>query len=370
MSIILFIAVLFVLILVHEWGHFIVAKKSGIRVDEFGIGFPPKAWGKKIGETEYTLNWLPIGGFVRIFGEDPTQEHYENIEDKERSFVSKPRYIQAAVLVAGVTMNIILAFILYIGAYMLGMPAAVAEGDMERSLDNPQLLVTTVMPDTPADAGLRASDEIIRVTAGDTTLDSADTLTPSTVSALISEHAGEEVVFELNRRNEPAKVAVVPQTGILDDEPERAVAGFTMTLVGKEVLPFHKAVVAAGVRTYEDLLMITVGLFTFLKDAIVGTADLSTVAGPVGIAGLVGDAAALGLPWLMTFTAFISLNLAVINLLPIPALDGGRLVFVGIEAITRKPIKPAFATRANQIGFVALLALMALVTVSDVVKLF
>lgn len=370
MSIILFIIVLFVLILVHEWGHFIVAKKSGIRVDEFGIGFPPKAWGKKVGETEYTLNWLPIGGFVRIFGEDPTQEHFENIEDKERSFVNKPRYIQAAVLVAGVTMNIILAFVLYVGAYTLGMPAAITEGDPERSLAEAQLLVTAVMPDTPADASLRTSDEIVSVTAGDTVLRGSDALTPSAVSALIGEHGGEEVTFELSRRNDPVVVNVIPQAGLIEDEPERAVAGFTMTLVGKEVLPLHQAIVAAAVRTYEDLIMITVGLVTFFRDAILGNADLATVAGPVGIAGLVGDAAALGLPWLMTFTAFISLNLAAINLLPIPALDGGRLVFVGIEAITRKPIKPAFATRANQIGFVVLLALMALVTVSDIVKLF
>jgi regulator of sigma E protease len=123
-------------------------------------------------------------------------------------------------------------------------------------------------------------------------------------------------------------------------------------------------------RTWSDLYLITIGLGTFFADAVRGQADMAQVAGPVGMVGMVGDAASLGITWLLIFTAFISLNLAVINLLPIPALDGGRLVFVCIEAITRKPIKPAFAVAVNQIGFMFLLALMAFVTISDVIKLF
>ncbi|MBP9759754.1 MAG: site-2 protease family protein [Candidatus Pacebacteria bacterium] len=371
MSILIFIVVLVVLILVHEFGHFIVAKKSGVRVDEFGIGFPPKAWGKKIGETEYTINWLPIGGFVRIWGEDPTQEHYEEGPGSERSFVKKPRYIQAAVLVAGVTMNVLLAYVLFVGAFMIGSPTAVEEGAALGNIRDVRLLVTSILPDSPAEKVLKPGDEIRGVTRGtDTLLESSDTLSPKAVSDFIGLQAGVPVIIDVVRRGEHLSLPVTPEAGLIAEEPNRIVTGFSLSRIGTESMSFPKAVVAAGERTYTGLIDIVVGLGTLVGQAVQGKGDMSQVTGPIGIVGLVGDAAALGTVWLMTFTAFISLNLAVINLLPIPALDGGRLLFVGIEAITRRPIKPAFANRVNQVGFIALLALMALVTIHDIVKIF
>lgn len=366
MTILLFFAVLVVLILVHELGHFLVAKLFGIRVDEFGIGFPPKIWGKKYGETEYTLNWLPIGGFVRIWGEDPTEEHYEDGAGSERSFVKKPRYAQALVLVAGVSMNVLLAFVLYVTAGMMGTPTVVAEGEVNPEVQNARLLVTSVVPQSPAEVSLKPGDEILKVARGETTLSAEEMRSPKAISVFVGAEADTPVVLTVARRGESVEAVVVPRTGVVAEDADRVAAGFSMSFVGMQKLSFLDAVRDGATRTYQGLIDVVMGLYMMIK----GEVNLAQVTGPIGIVGMVGDAAALGTVWLMTFTAFISLNLAVINLLPIPALDGGRLVFVGIEAVTRKPISPTIAVRVNQIGFIFLLGLMALVTVSDVVKLF
>lgn len=370
MTILIFLGVLVALILVHELGHFVVAKKSGIRVDEFGIGFPPKIFGKKFGETEYTLNWLPLGGFVRIWGEDPTAEDYLASPENNRSFVQQPRYIQAAVLVAGVSMNILFAFVLYVSAYLIGMPTALDNLDNTENIHNIQLLVTSILPDSPASEQLKPSDKIVGLHAGTNTLAGDGPMSPEAVASFISSQENEPVTFDIVRHDEELSLTLTPEQGIFVDDPERYGTGFTMSLVGTQRLPIHLAIVEGAQRTYFALIEITVGLFGFFAGLFTGSSDFSQVTGPVGIVGLVGDAAALGFTWLLTFSAFISLNLAVINLLPIPALDGGRLVFVAIEAVTRKPINPVLASRFNQFGFIALLALMAIVTFLDVKNLF
>ncbi len=370
MSILIFLAVLVVLILVHELGHFAVAKWFGIRVDEFGIGFPPKVWGKKYGETEYTLNALPIGGFVRIWGEDPTQEHFEDGPESERSFVKKPRYAQALVLVAGVTMNVILAFLLYTGIFMFGMPTSIDESEVALSTTETRLLVDGTRPDSPASVGLKQNDEIRSLVAGGDILGGDGPILPSEVMQFVQDHAELPIVFKVERGGETVMVELTPRTGIDPEKPEKAIVGMNMILVGTLASGPIESIGKGFVHTYDMLLGVSSGLGNFFMEAIRGDADLDQVAGPIGMAGMVGEQASRGFVWLLMFAALISLNLAVINLLPIPALDGGRLLFVMIEAITRRSIKPAFAVRVNQIGFVLLLALMAVVTASDLFKLF
>jgi len=367
MTVVIFIVVLFLLILVHEFGHFIVAKRSGIRVDEFGIGFPPKVWGKKFGETEYTLNWLPIGGFVRIWGEDPTEEHLEG-PDSERSFVSKPRHIQAAVLVAGVLMNVLLAYVLYVGAFMSGVPIAIDETVLD---EHPEavIIVHDILPNSPASAVFLPGDTILGVRSDDGSLATPEELVPSHVAEFISAHEGKEVYLDIRRGDDSTTVTVTPVTGVNPDAPDLPAAGFVMSLVTVAHMSLFDAIPQAAVTTYETLGAVVAGLWDLISRAVAGTADFSQVAGPLGIVNLVGDASAQGFTTLLIFTALISLNLAVINLLPIPALDGGRLLFVIIESIIRKPIPPSVATRANQIGFMILLGLMALVTVNDVLRI-
>jgi regulator of sigma E protease len=367
MTIILFLAILFLLVLVHEFGHFIVAKKFGVRVDEFGVGFPPKLFGIKKGETEYTFNMLPIGGFVKIFGENPDTESLTGPE-KERSMVHKPRWKQAAILTAGVAFNIIFAWMLFVVGFTVGLPTSISEDDLSRVTD-PKLFVGAVLPDSPAEkTGLQQGDSIYEIVSEREML-TGDPLLPDAVSGFIGSVGTEEILLRIRRGDEDIELTVSPEQGILETEPERFAIGISMEIAGIMKLPVHEAIVEGTTVTYTMLVTVTKNISYFIKDALLFRADLSAVAGPVGIAGLVGEASALGFTYLLTFTAFISLHLAVINMIPFPALDGGRLLIVLIEGVVRRRIAPAVVNTMNTAGFILLLALMALVTYNDIVRL-
>ena len=362
-TILIFLAVLFVLILVHEWGHFIVAKLTGMRVDEFAIGFPPRLFSWKRGETEYSLNALPLGGYVRIYGEDPTA--VGDTLDKARAFGARPKWAQALVLIAGVTMNWIFAWFLLVVIMLVGVPTQIEES---AATVQSVVYIDGVLPGSPAESVLPPQSKLIKVESG------AEALTPilpSTFSNFVAERTGEAIDITYQTKDGVEKtVSIIPQTGVIKDSPDRAALGVSMSLVETVKKPLGKAVVDATKQTIAMTKAITVGLFSLIGSAIVGEADFSQVSGPVGIVGYVGDAAAVGFTSLLFFTAIISINLAVINLLPIPALDGGRLVFVAIETITRRPIPAVWASRVNLVGFALLMLLMLAATVSDVMKLW
>lgn len=359
-TVLIFLAVLFVLILVHEWGHFIVAKLTGMRVDEFAIGFPPKLFSRKRGETEYSLNALPLGGFVRIYGEDPAALS-EGDTDRARAFGARPKWAQALVLIAGVTMNWIFAWFLLVVIMLVGVPTQIEEGDAS---NNSVVYISSVLEGSPADTVLPPQSKLIKVESGETTL---LPILPSTFSDFVASRAGETIdITYQDVSGAENTVSIIPQTGVIKDSPDRAALGVSMSLVETIQKPLGTALVDASVQTWTMTKTIVVGF----GQLITGQVSLNQVSGPVGIAGIVGDAAAVGLTTLLYLTAFISVNLAVINLLPIPALDGGRLVFVAIEAITRRPIPPVWASRVNLVGFAALMLLMLVATVSDISKLF
>ncbi|MFT7507584.1 MAG: regulator of sigma E protease [Acidimicrobiales bacterium] len=366
MTIILFFLVLFILILVHEWGHFIVAKKTGMRVDEFGIGFPPKLFGKKWNGTEYTFNVFPIGGFVRIYGEnaqDAAQDKSEgsNIED---SFTSKSKWAQAAVLIAGVTMNILFAWLLFVIIFMAGLPTAVNENE---ATDTAVLTVTHVMDEGPADiASLPLGAEITAISAGE---EYQALLTPTLFKEFTQAHGDTPLTITYTHGGDEFITSIKPEVGIILDDMERPAVGVALSMIDTVRQPIHMALYEATKVTIHSLGAIAVGITTLFVDSVRGTADFSEVAGPIGIVGLVGDAAEFGFTSLMMFTAIISLNLAVINMLPIPALDGGRLVFVALEAVMRRPINPVWMSRVNFAGFALLMLLMLAVTWSDIAKL-
>lgn len=363
MSVIIFFLVLFVLILVHEWGHFIAAKKTGMRVDEFGIGFPPKLYGIKKGETEYTFNALPIGGFVRIFGENPDSLD-ESDPDKARAFGSRPRWAQAVVLVAGVTMNVIFAWFLFFITFVAGVPTAVDE-----TMASPEavLYISGVLPTSPLYGQIQPGSRIVSIGSGESILNSP---TPTTFSEFIQTNSESEVAINFSKSGEESTVSVTPVLGLIPDAETKAAVGVSLAMVETQSYSVTEAVVSATTATYSGLINIATGLFTLLAQSISGTADFSQVAGPIGIVGMVGDAAGFGLVALLTFTAMISLNLAVINMLPIPALDGGRLVFVLIEAVIRRRINPVWIGRTNLVGFALLMLLMIAVTFNDIMRLF
>ena len=363
MSIILFIAILAALIFVHELGHFSVAKFFRIRVDEFGIGFPPKIFGIKKGETEYTLNWLPIGGFVKIWGEDPSEEVIKG-KDYERSLIAKPRLVQIAVLIAGVTMNVLFAYLLISIAFTLGVSAVITDENRPFAEDTGIVIIQT-LPNTPAStADIRPNDEILGIS---TARDTLENLTAQGVSDFIAANEGEELTITFDRLDIVSQTTVIPK--VLPDTENPAI-GIRLGEVGTVTYPVARAFTEGIGITWNMLQAVTIGILTFFAGAFSLQADLSQVAGPVGIVGLVEDASAFGLASLLTFTALISLNLAIINMMPFPALDGGRIVFVLVEMVKGSRIHPGFVRTANTIGFILLILLMVAITYSDIAKLF
>lgn len=357
MSLIIFFVILSALIIVHELGHFLVAKYYGIRVDEFGLGYPPRAlklfsWRK----TAFTLNWLPFGGFVKIFGENPNEENSKSGD----SFQSKNRGIQAAVLVAGVVGNFFFAWLLISLGFMSGLPSP---SGLSLSLEDSHTVITVVLPDSPAaKAGLKSGDAIISMSRGGSQAE----LSPEALSEFIAASRG-PIELSIKRGKSLFTKTVTPSDSIIAG---RLALGISMETVGIVDLPAHRAF-WEGLKVTGSLMVMTAkAIINLLSQAVLGRADLTAVTGPVGIVGMVGDMRELGWSYLITFTALLSINLSIINLMPFPALDGGRLLFVGIEAITRRPIPPRFFNALNTAGFALLIFLMILITLHDVRNIF
>lgn len=359
MGILTFVVVLVALIVVHELGHFFAAKISKMRVDEFGIGYPPKLFGKKFGETEYTLNALPFGGFVKIYGED--LDHTD--EDSARAFANRPKILQAFVLAAGVAMNILVGWLLIAIVLFSGAPRALTPEQVP-SATNVNLTVTYIVPGSPAaEAEVRAGDIVVSSTYGENNFSGVNV---EEFISHVGNASGEEVSLTVLRGGEEIVLSIVPEEGIIEGQ---GAIGVGLATVGSLEVSFFEALGESVIVTGVLLRDVTVGITTFLFQALTFSADLNQIAGPVGIAGVVADASENGLIPLLSLTALISLNLAVINLLPVPALDGGRLLFVAIESIIRRPIPVQVAQTANTIGFLLLLLLMVVVTISDIGKL-
>lgn len=384
MNIIIFLIILLVLVLVHEFGHFLTAKKFGIRVDEFGFGFPPKLFGKKYGETEYTLNLLPFGGFVKIFGEDvdeadfvevgflDKEETSEKIESAKRSLANKPKYQQALVLFAGVFANFLLAWLLFSVGFMSGFPTSVGSEPAGSKLANVNLTVVSVAEKSPAqDAGLSTGDKIVSVKymnsekAAETIAD----INTNTFKSFILSHLNKKIeIGYIRGGNKNINYTnVTPVTNVADGNP---MIGITMDQIGVAKLPFFGAFYEGMKLNWVMVKGTAVGLYGLIKDGLTGHGSFASVTGPVGMVGIVGDAYKLGFAYLLSFAGLISINLSIINILPLPALDGGRLLFLLIEKIKGSRISPKIVNTANMVGFGALILLMLVITYHDIVKLF
>ena len=374
MTVIIFLIVLAVLIFVHELGHFIFARMNGIRVDSFKIGFGPRLihWTK--GETEYGLNLIPFGGFVKIFGENPDEENTFG-PDKDRSFVHKNRWRQAAVLVAGVLFNFIFAWILYVIVFACGMTAA--PGDFQQYVSrfhDPRTIITYVSDNSPAKkAGLNPGDTITKISVPSThaelslngtssTTKLSATVIPDTVNASL----GTPVIVSFMHGGQASTTTITPSGTLV---PGRFVVGIQLADAVTLRLPILTAIYEATHYTWITMEQTAVGLFIFITSIFQGTAQWSQVSGPVGIAADVGNVLSLGFMSLLMFTALISVNLGIINLIPFPALDGGRILFVAIEGIFRRRISAKFTNIVNTVGYILLMILMVEVTYKDIAKL-
>lgn len=352
---------------VHELGHFLVAKAAGVRVDEFGFGYPPRAL--KIGErwgTIFSLNWIPFGGFVKIFGENYEDGLEEPGSQKiiGKNFTQVSKKWQALILAAGVTFNILFAWLLFSLGFVIGLPTSV-DNDFGAEVKNPVLTITGLTEESPAQkSGLKTGDKIMGLSQADGK--TLQALSLENVSAFIDKSSG-PVNLQIDRGGEVLTFQILPETGIVES---RKVIGISMDMVGTLSLPMHRAIYEGG-RTTLRLSSLTIqGIAALIGSAVIGKADISQVAGPVGIISLVGDASRLGFAYLITFAALISINLAIINLVPFPALDGGRILFVAIEGTTKKKINPKAAHILNTAGFFLLIIIMLIITYRDILRLF
>ncbi len=323
------------LILIHEAGHFVAAKIFGIRVDEFGIGFPPRLFARRSGETEYSVNALPIGGFVRL-------AHEDDDSTDPRSFSSQPAWKKIIVLVAGITMNLVVAWVLFSAVFTVGAPLRV--------------VVTSVVPGSPAAlAGLANGDVIAGFTSVNEFISFSHRGTEAgTPTALTVLRGGSELnVSVLGRKDPPA------------GEGSLGIALVGVGFVGES---FFGALASGAQATYETFLSVASGL-SHLISGIFSKGSLSSVAGPVGIVAMASEVGTAGFSYLIQLIAVISVNLAVLNLIPFPALDGGRAVVAVAEALTRRRFPNSILRGVNAVGFALLLVLMVLVTIQDITRL-
>ncbi|OGC88566.1 hypothetical protein A2419_02770 [Candidatus Adlerbacteria bacterium RIFOXYC1_FULL_48_26] len=378
MTILIFILILVCLILAHEFGHFIVAKAFKIRVDEFGIFFPPRIAAFKWGETEYSLNWLPFGGFVRIFGEDGEAESAQknpssgapltakdfSASTDTRSFAKKNRWIQAAVIVAGIVFNLVLAWLLLTAGYMYGIQTPVQHEGVG-VVQNAQTTIVSVLPGSPVDkAGLMSGDIVTSVITGTSQLESgADA---EQIRDFIGAHQDETIGFTVDRSGETIQALARPVDGLVEG---KKVVGVELDDVGILKLPIHLALVQGAVLGKNITIQTAQGLVGFFSTIVRGQANFSQVSGPIGITSIGSDAVKAGFIETIVLTALISINLAILNLLPIPGLDGGRLFFIIIEGITKRPISKKIAYGFTLVGFGLLILLMLVASYHDVVRL-
>ena len=335
------IFVLGLLVLVHELGHFITAKLAGMRVDEFAIGFGPKLFSVKRGETVYSLRVVPLGGFNDIAGMNP-----EDNDAGERGYCERPVGHRMVVILAGVFMNFLLPIFLFFGIFFFSGV----------STPNPEPVLGTVLADKPAyEAGLRDGDKVIAIDGK-----AIATWTEFTEAVQASEE-GAPLALTVQRGSEELQATVTPT---YDASSKRNVVGVMSALEHQEVGLIDAAVMAVKKTGYLMYMMVD-ALYRLLLE--LSGKDL---AGPIGVAQMAGEVAQMGIVPLLNFTAFLSINLGLVNLFPIPALDGGHFITLCIEAVRGKPLSPKALYYMQSVGVGLLILLMLFATANDLMRVF
>ncbi|OGM97495.1 MAG: hypothetical protein A2735_02055 [Candidatus Yanofskybacteria bacterium RIFCSPHIGHO2_01_FULL_41_21] len=354
---IIFIIVIGVLVLVHEFGHFIMAKRAGMKVEEFGFGFPPRLFSWKKGETVYSFNWIPFGGFVKILGEDGDTR-------APHSFASASFLNRLLVLVAGVVMNFFLAAVLLMIVNFFGLRIGLIDGDTG-SAQNIKVQIVSVTAGSPAEiAGLRPLDAIEGYKENGVVV---PIHTTQDVQDAVASHLGRPLTLEIESGTGVVEKTLTPRV----NPPEgQGAIGISLALTGTIVYPWHEAI-WRGISDAAFLTIATVqGYYSLLKTLFIHGRLIADVSGPIGIAGLTGQAARVGFNYLLQFVAMISINLAVLNIIPFPALDGGRVVLLLIEKAKGSPVHKSAENLINIAGFYLLIVLMLYITYKDIARFF
>jgi len=350
-SIFAFIIVLGILILFHELGHFLVARLFGVGVEKFSIGFGPKIFGKRIGNTDYCVSAIPLGGFVKMVGEDPNAD--VSPDDISVSFTHKHVFKRILIVAAGPFFNLFLAMIIFFGMFQI-----YGTFILEPSIGE-------VKENSPAfRGGLETGDKILAI-------NKIPLERWKDISKIISESNGEELVLHI-QRNESILVAkvkpeLITSKNIFGEDFQRYVIGITSSGDGfSKELNFFQAFSESIIQTYNISKLTIVSIVKLIQGAI----STKTLGGPLMIAQMAGQQAKEGISNLLFFIALLSINLGIINFLPIPVLDGGHLVFFFIEAATGRPVNVKFREIAQQVGIFILVMLMIYVFYNDITRMF
>lgn len=352
LTIIVFLLVLSILVLVHEFGHFLMAKRAGIKVEEFGLGYPPRMLGKKIGETIYSINWILFGGFVKLLGEE--LEEIPKVKDKEKSFWAKSKKTRISVIVAGVLANFILAIVCFSIVYSsAGIPTKTDE-----------VRIVGLIEDAPGiQTGILGGDIVLNV--NDIVIEDVDQFIE-----LVNQEKGKEIAIEVKREGEKLTMFAIPR----EEPPEgEGPLGIVISDMEMKKYPLWQMPFYGTIEGFKEAFawtgLVGRGLGRMLGDLITKGQIPRGIAGPVGIFQITADVARSGILTILQFIGVLSVNLAVINILPFPALDGGRLIFIGYELVTRKKPKPKIEHWVNYIGMTVLIFLIILVTINDIARL-
>jgi len=377
-TVIIFLIILGVLIFVHELGHFVTARRNGVHAGEFGFGFPPrivgfmkndnnKLWKFVFGNKEviskntiYSVNLIPLGGFVKIKGEDG-----ENRNDSD-SFASKSAWTRIKILAAGVIMNFLLAWFLIFCVLMLGAPETV-DTSAGKVYPNSKIQISEVAKGTPAEQmGLKVGDEVMKIQQDQDGKSQTFNNVPE-LQKYINTHRGKEITLAVKRGNDILLLKGTPRSEVPAGE---GALGVALADVVMKQYTWYEAIGKSLIMTINIIWLTLKAFWSLITGLFSGGKVAVDVSGPVGIAMLTKQVASLGFVYILQFAALISINLGIINALPFPGLDGGRILFIFIEKIKGSPVSQKVERTFHTIGFVLLITLMILVTFRDVLKFF
>ncbi|MEA3398600.1 MAG: RIP metalloprotease RseP [Patescibacteria group bacterium] len=370
LTIVVFIVLLSVLIFVHEFGHFWVARRCGLKPREFGFGFPPRVWGiykdingkwktvkgrktvEDASDTIYSVNMVPLGGFVQL-GED------EEGGSDPNHFSNRPIWQRMAIILAGVTMNVVLAAVLISFGFMIGLPQTISDLPANAEVTDRKIQIMEVLPDSPAEAAnFKMGDTILSVNG-------IEFINNDKLAEYTNEYLGEELIYVIKRGNEEFTANLAP---VLIEETGKGGIGVSIVESGLVKFPFYSAIWEGLKITAILFWVIIVAFYELLKGLFMGQGVDAGLAGPIGIAALTGQMARMGFAYILQFAAILSINLAIINAFPFPALDGGRFLFLIIEKIKGSPVKKEVEAIIHNIGFAVLMLLILIVTFRDIAQ--